>query len=134
MRQKTLDEMIFYDMTRFLAAITFVENPGLLGVVYFPPIGDLTVVCSTQDSANITWVSSKGDIYKPGNAKLNITQATDRKSILYVSNNDDSAKGILLFGGPFRCQAQDPTTLQEITTDYFDFLMGSEYTQAFIVV
>ena len=117
----------------FLAAITFIKNPGLLGKIFIPPIGDLTVMCSTQDSANITWVSFKGDIYKAGNAILNITQATDTKSILYVRNNDDSSKGILLFDGPFRCRARDLATLQENATDYFVFLVGSEYTQACII-
>ena len=117
-------------------AITFVDNPALHGEIHIPPLGkgDFIAVCSTQNAANITWETSEGVIYRPGNTKLNITQATDRKSILYVSNKDDSAKGILAFGGPFRCQARDLTTLQENTTDYFDFVVGSEHTQVFIVL
>ena len=72
--------------------------------------------------------------YGPGNADLNVTQVTDRKSVLYVRSNDNAAKGILMYDGPFICQARDRTTSQKSTTLPFTFDRGCEYTHIFCII
>ena len=83
------------------------------------------VSCSTQNPANITWRLASGREYK-----LNVTQITDRKSVLYARNSEE--KGALLLDGPLQCRARDLTTMQETLIDQFEFMIGSEYTRLFI--
>ena len=111
-----------------LGAPTFVDDPASLKKIYVASEEDVIVVCSTQNPANITWQGGRGNssvVYGPGNAELNVTQVTDRKSVLYVRSSE--AKGTLLTRGPFLCRARDRATFQERTTSLFQFLQGREY-------
>ena len=111
-----------------LGAPTFVDDPASSETIYVASEEDVIVVCSTQNLANITWQGGRGNtsvVYGPSNAKLNVTQVTDKKSVLYVRSSE--SKGTLVARGPFLCRARDRATYQERTTSSFRFLQGCEY-------
>eukprot|EP00118_Oscarella_pearsei_P021089 m.234525 g.234525 ORF g.234525 m.234525 type:complete len:125 (+) comp40111_c0_seq65:1-375(+) len=91
------------DFAHVCQSLDFVDGPfdAEKGRIYIPPDGDLQLVCSTNTPANITWVAATGDVHGPMQAFLNITQVTDRKSILFVRRSDPLATGILTVGGQF---------------------------------
>eukprot|EP00118_Oscarella_pearsei_P005579 m.25732 g.25732 ORF g.25732 m.25732 type:complete len:776 (+) comp28932_c0_seq2:138-2465(+) len=104
----------------------FVDDPSQNftdGGVLIPPDGRgaLTVFCSTKEKANITWLSEKvpADV-----TALNITQITDRKSVLHQENaaGIPTVRGVLL-GPPFSCKATNSDG-ESATTGPFSFLLG----------
>ncbi|XP_065826068.1 cell adhesion molecule DSCAM-like isoform X2 [Oscarella lobularis] len=123
---------IVYVTKQLGSALTFVENPALMGVIYTPPrgAGDLVVTCSMQSAAKISFRSADGMIYEPGNGDLNITRVSEKKIVLYVRNDDVKAFDTLTSRdrGSFRCHAQDVTTLKVNSTGEFRFQVGEEPT------
>ena len=99
-------ELLFYS--------TFLD----LSTIYVLREKPWIVSCSAQNPANITWRLASGREYK-----LNVTQVTDRKSVLYARNSEE--KGALLLDGPLQCRARDLTTMQETLIDQFEFMIGS---------
>ena len=96
--------------------------------VYLPPSGhsSLLVVCSTKEKANITWLAvlsgNPADL-----SPLNITQTTDKKSVLFEK---DPASSVLvrgtLVGSSFTCKAENDAG-ETTTTNPFEFRLGSEW-------
>ena len=81
-------------------------------------------MCSTKEKANITWLQNDNPVDL---SVLNITQTTDKKSVLYqrdVASGDAGVRGTLL-GPPFKCRAVNDTG-GATTTDPFTFRLGSE--------
>ena len=64
-------------------SVQFVQSPP--AVVYYPPPGfpGKTVVCATNTSANIIWVTKKGDHLNQ--TIYNISQVSDRNSTMYIT-------------------------------------------------
>ncbi|XP_065846416.1 neuronal cell adhesion molecule-like isoform X2 [Oscarella lobularis] len=78
------------------------------------------VACSTQNRSNITWRLASG-----GELKLNVTQVTNRKSVLYVRLSAALTR-LALLREPLQCRARDLTTMQETLINQFEFMIGSK--------
>ena len=115
----------------FLAALEFIDDPSKAfrgGYVYIPPDGhgDLIVVCTTNERSTIAWLS--GGVVVP--AILNVTQATDRKSVLYAkgvgSGGTNFAVRSALLGPSFTCEALSNDQRETAMTRTFRFALGGK--------
>ena len=64
---------------------------------------------------------------------MNVTQVTNRKSVLYVRLSAALTR-LALLREPLQCRARDLTTMQETLINQFEFMIGSEYTRVFITI
>ena len=115
----------------FLAALEFIDDPSKAfrgGYVYIPPDGhgDLIVVCTTNERSTIAWLS-RGVVVP---AILNVTQTTDRKSVLYTkgvgSGGTNFAVRSALLGPSFACEALSNDQRETVMTGTFRFALGGK--------
>ncbi|XP_065828179.1 neural cell adhesion molecule 1-like [Oscarella lobularis] len=127
--------MLLLKPSVLFAVFEFVDDPshrvssvwdGLPGYIFIPPDGhsDLIIVCSTNERSTIVWLSKSSAVP----AILNITQTTDRKSVLYAKGVGDGGTNFAvrsaLIGPSFTCAAVSSDRGERATTGAFRFALG----------
>ncbi|XP_065832584.1 uncharacterized protein [Oscarella lobularis] len=121
--------MLLLKPSVLFAALEFIDDPSKAfrgGYVYIPPDGhgDLIVVCTTNERSTIAWLS--GGVVVP--AILNVTQTTDRKSVLYAKGVGNGGANFAvrsaLLGPSFTCEALSYDQRETARSGTFRFALG----------